>query len=398
MPINPHTGAFGSATDPKTWASFETACEATETQTVDGLGFVFAEDGPLVGVDLDDCRVPETGTLTDDAVDIVDRLASYTEVSPSGTGVHVICTGTLPGDRSRKGWVELYEEARFFTVTGDHVDGTPTTVESRSSELATVQAEYVASEPSETDDTADQQTEPTDSAANAETESAADQPARAEPDGTTGSNELSDTEVVERAQAAANGEKFTRLWNGQTSGYESHSEADMALCALLAFWTGGARDQIDRLFRDSGLMREKWDERHYADGSTYGEKTIHRVLQGTDEFYQPTGGSPDESAIDGGAATETTGKPAAAQSSEADESSEDYALREQLSELQAREERHLSVIADLQSQVERLETENERLAEELATVRAELDDQTDDHGDTATVGTRLRRLLPFSTS
>ncbi|WP_246391815.1 hypothetical protein [Halosimplex pelagicum] len=386
-------------TDGETWTSFETAHEALETQTVDGMGFVFTEDDPLVGVDLDECRIPETATLTDDAADIVDRLASYTEVSPSGTGVHVICSGTLPGDRSRKGWVELYEEARFFTVTGDHVDGTPTTVESRSNELATVQAEYVASEPSEADATADQQAQPTESAPDSEADStAATQSAGAEQNGSTPDNELSDTEVVERARAAANGEKFTRLWNGQTSGYESHSEADMALCALLAFWTGGERDQIDRLFRDSGLMREKWDEQHYADGSTYGEKTIERVLQGTDEFYQPTGGSPDDGSAASDSMTEESEQPTATQTSGSDEPSEGYALREQLSELQAREDHHLSVIADLQSQVQRLEAENERLADELAALREERDADPDDHSDIRTVGARLRGLLPFGST
>jgi len=70
------------------------------------------------------------------------------------------------------------------------------------------------------------------------------------------------------------------------TGYDSHSEADMGLCALLAFWTGGDEAQIDRRFRESGLMREKWDERHFADGRTYGGKAIERVLAGTTEFYE----------------------------------------------------------------------------------------------------------------
>jgi len=52
----------------------------------------------------------------------------------------------------------------------------------------------------------------------------------------------------------------------------------MALCCLLAFWTGGDQTQMEHLFRQSGLLREKWDEVHYADGSTYGEKTIERAI------------------------------------------------------------------------------------------------------------------------
>jgi len=61
----------------------------------------------------------------------------------------------------------------------------------------------------------------------------------------------------------------------------------MALCCLLAFWTGGDRTQMKQLFRQSGLLREKWDEVHYADGSTYGEKTIERAIATTSEFYDP---------------------------------------------------------------------------------------------------------------
>jgi primase-polymerase (primpol)-like protein len=60
----------------------------------------------------------------------------------------------------------------------------------------------------------------------------------------------------------------------------------MALCCLLAFWTGRDSQRVDELFRRSGLLRAKWDEVHYADGSTYGEKTVERACQRTTEAYQ----------------------------------------------------------------------------------------------------------------
>lgn len=82
VPINPYTSLFGSATDSDSWSAFETACETVEQGSADGIGFVFTDEDPFVGVDLDDCRVPETGTLTDPAEQIVDELDSYTEVSP----------------------------------------------------------------------------------------------------------------------------------------------------------------------------------------------------------------------------------------------------------------------------------------------------------------------------
>jgi putative DNA primase/helicase len=99
---------------------------------------------------------------------------------------------------------------------------------------------------------------------------------------------LGDQEIIDRARAARNGAKFATLFYGswEAAGYPSQSEADAALCSLLAFW---ARDegQIDRIFRQSALMREKWDEQHHADGRTYGQATIERALSTVAETYRP---------------------------------------------------------------------------------------------------------------
>jgi primase-polymerase (primpol)-like protein len=109
IPVDPSTGRFASTTDPSTWCSFDRAHEyARDTGEIAGLGFVFTDADPFVGVDLDDCRDPNTGRPTELAKDIVDRLDSYTEVSPSGTGFHVIVRGVLPEGRNRHGDVECY--------------------------------------------------------------------------------------------------------------------------------------------------------------------------------------------------------------------------------------------------------------------------------------------------
>lgn len=270
IPVNPSTGRFASTTDSETWSDFATARGYAERKGI-GLGFVFTDEDPLVGVDLDDCRDTGTGSLTDWASDIVTRLDSFTEISPSGTGVHVIVKGTLPEGRNRHGDVELYETARFFTVTGDHIDETPKTVEKRSDALASVHTEYVA--PDREDDT-------DGAASNVD----ASNPVSASTASTSPTG-LGDEELLEKARNAANGEKFARLYRGTTSGYASQSEADMALCSMLAFWTGGDAQQMDRLFRDSGLVREKWDEVHFSDGATYGERTVERAIAGADAFY-----------------------------------------------------------------------------------------------------------------
>ncbi|MES3161577.1 MAG: hypothetical protein PPP55_08415 [Halorubrum sp.] len=266
VPVEPSTDGYASTTDGSTWTSVETALASTEDADVDGIGFVFTDDDPIVGVDLDDCRDPDSGKIDEWARDVVTRLDSYTEVSPSGTGVHVIVEGELPEGRSRSGDVEMYETSRFFTVTGEHLDATPNTVERPDDAIRDIHADYVQDRPAD----------------DADAEEAA-------PAGTDGENvDLDDSELLERARAAENGDRFDALWRGQTRGYDSHSEADMALCMHLAFWTGGDAARMDSLFRQSGLMGEKWDEVHYADGSTYGEKTIERAIANTSEFYDPS--------------------------------------------------------------------------------------------------------------
>ncbi|WP_455429445.1 phage NrS-1 polymerase family protein [Natronorubrum halophilum] len=271
IPVTPGSGEFASSTDPDTWASIETALEYADSGDADGVGFVFTDDDPIVGVDLDDCRNPETRDAEDAAQDIIERLDSYTEISPSGTGFHVLIEGELPDGRNRRGSIELYDTARFFTVTGDSLEEMPGHVARRQDALEAIHREYV--QDSESDGTSESGYRGvTDDQASTDT---------------AGDVDLEDKELLEKAQNASNGEKFERLWNGNMAGYESQSEADMALCCLLAFWTGGDHTRVDRLFRQSGLLRDKWDEVHYADGSTYGEKTIERAIANTSEFYDP---------------------------------------------------------------------------------------------------------------
>jgi hypothetical protein len=197
-------------------------------------------------------------------------------------------------------------------MTGAHLSLTPDEIVERPDALAAVHGEHVASdgetaESDEGDGTDDDQESPVAPTRGSDTEgSGADTSARS-----AGPGELSDDDLHERAMDAANGATFQQLWRGSTAGYPSQSEADMALCCLLAFWTGGDRGRMDRLFRESGLMREKWDEVHYADGRTYGEVTVERAIQVTDERYNPSTGGESRDGAGGsdaasGVTTETT--------------------------------------------------------------------------------------------
>ena len=177
--------------------------------------------------------------------------------------------------------------------------------------------------------------------------------------------DLEDYMLLERARAAENGARFDALWHGQTSGYDSHSEADMALCLHLAFWTGGDASRMDAFFRQSGLMREKWDDVHYADGSTYGERTIERALGMVDEVYEPEQDSDDGGAGPTSATTAESGsreeKPVAASP-----------LRDDSVYLEERNRLLLEKVRSQQETIDRQAARIDDLEEELETVRDEL--------------------------
>lgn len=111
-------GGVGRAksTDSLTWRSFEEAAQALETGRYEGIGFVFSSGDPFAGVDLDNCRNPETGELEEWAAKIVEDFGGYAEVSQSGTGVHIIVRGKAPN--KRRGNVEAYSSERYFAMTG----------------------------------------------------------------------------------------------------------------------------------------------------------------------------------------------------------------------------------------------------------------------------------------
>jgi putative DNA primase/helicase len=256
-------GWNASTTDPTTWTDFETVCKHAEK--LDGIGVCF--DGDLCGIDLDDCVDPATGEVQPWAQAIVDRINSYTEITPSGTGLHILMLAKLPEGRRRKGSIEMYgvPSSRFFTVTGRHVSGTPTTVEARYKAFSDLHVQMLP------------------------------RAARVyHPLPPTSPVDATDAELLTRARAAKNGASFIALFDrGDTGAYhtvskdgttnEGRSEGDLALCSYLAFWTGRDPARMDGLFRRSALMRSKWDERHGA--ATYGQGTIRKALDRVTESY-----------------------------------------------------------------------------------------------------------------
>lgn len=116
VPYIPGGVGKASTTDLTTWRTFEDALQSLRTGRYDGVGFVFCSGDPFAGVDLDNCRDPETGELEEWAEKIVKAFGGYAEASPSGTGVHIIVRGKAPN--KKRGDVEAYSSERYFTMTG----------------------------------------------------------------------------------------------------------------------------------------------------------------------------------------------------------------------------------------------------------------------------------------
>src|SRR5262245_1339165 len=258
-PSNARTGGLASSTNPKTWSPFAVALDGYRRGGWDGIGLALHRskdaDGPgLVGVDLDKCRDPDTGVLDPWAQQVVEALQSYTEARPSGRGVRIFVLGRLPPAGRKKGPFEVYETGRYVTVTGQHIAGTPPSVETRQAELEAVHRQFFGE------------------AARKDTKAPR----------TAATLSLTDAELIQKAcEANGNGDKFRRLWEGDASGYGSRSEADAALVNYLCFWTAGDLPRVVDLFAQSGLARSKWNRPDYQ------RRTFDLAMKGRTEFYDP---------------------------------------------------------------------------------------------------------------
>lgn len=249
IPISPWSGKAAACDKPQTWSSYKHVRFAVHRFRCDGIGFVFTNDDPFCGIDLDGCRTIN-GAIAPVALDLINRFASYTELSPSGTGAHVLIKAKLLGSGRRKDKIEVYDSGRYFTISGKHLTGTPFAIQERQAVLEQLQAELFSAEVPIT-----------------------------KPQATFAClRDASDEQLIRRAMNARNGDRFRRLWAGDMSDYgNDHSRADLALCRILAFWCGGNCRRIDLLFRESGLMREKWDRR--TGDATYGLQTIKAAVE-----------------------------------------------------------------------------------------------------------------------
>lgn len=250
-------GGKASVTDPTTWASLADAVGYYKHARMDGIGYAFADDDPYVGVDQDHCRDSQTGELQEWAARNVSRLDSYTEASVSRTGAHTIVRGALPPFGRKKGDFEVYQEKRFFTWSGNHLEGTPTTIEDRNDVLQVIHREVFG----------DRVTE------------------RVTMQNT--SVDVEDAELLERAFEAKNGEVFRALWGKEDDENANPSVEDARFAERLLWWVGGDVERADQLGRQSKRVRDKWDSPR--GGMTWWRYTLDNIRSVMTGFYAPPG-------------------------------------------------------------------------------------------------------------
>jgi putative DNA primase/helicase len=226
-------GKEAKSNDPNTWTTFDAVVKAMDTGKYDGVGFQFG-NSPFCGYDHDNCVID--GAVTPEAYEVIQKLNSYTELSQSGTGIHIIIEASKIGEKCKNTSTgqEMYDTGRGFWITGKRVEGTPATVEKRQAECESLYRKMFPKK-----------------------ESPQQQIRKAS------QLQLSDSEIIDKALKAKNGDDFRRLYNGDISGNNNdHSSADLAFCDTLAFYTKDF-DTIDRIFKSSGLYRDKWDRQDY---------------------------------------------------------------------------------------------------------------------------------------
>ncbi len=262
IPVNAMTGYGAKSNDESTWCGFDEALSAVGRYSCDGLGFMLGSG--FFGVDIDHADGDEKLVS-----EFVDSLKSYSEVSQSGMGVHVICRGVLPSGPRRRGNVEMYDSARFFALTGNVIDGN-SSVSDGTENIKPLYEKYLNPKP------------PKGAYVYKEEGYSGFSPNIPE-----GTSVLTDEEVVSKAMSSGNGVLFSAYYYGQWRGIkESQSQADMGFCSLLAFWTNKDPKQMDRIFRSSKLMRDKWDEKRGE--KTYGRITVENAIKMCSDTYKPS--------------------------------------------------------------------------------------------------------------
>ena len=263
-------GERAKSNDPATWASFGEVCRLAARYN--GIGFMFS-NSPFVGIDVDHCL--DTAEHREAAAGMIEDCKSYAEVSPSGTGIHIIGRAELEKG-FRHGNLEVYPSGRYFTVTGNVFDGKALPVGDIQGAVDDLrkyveQARAVTSGQQPAGQQPEKQQDPEQSGADADPQNARHDARNARP------SLMDAAAIVKRIRESKKAPQFTALYdNGDTSAYGGdESAADMALMNMLPFWTDGDAALMESIFTSSALgRREKWQRR-----GDYRERTIQAALR-----------------------------------------------------------------------------------------------------------------------
>ncbi|MCL2522821.1 MAG: hypothetical protein FWE36_08195 [Erysipelotrichales bacterium] len=314
VPINAKTGYGAKTSDPSTWSTFEEACKAVDKYKCDGIGINLGKG--LMGIDLDNI-LDENGNMKEMHKDIIEKIGSYTELSVTHTGVHILVFGDIPkigAKRIDSLGLEIYSEGRFFVVSGEMLPEMFYVIQKKADSQPRIDEIYDKYWASYQPLSLNPQ-----------------EPRRVQQkldlkyvEGEIGSQRLNDEQIIEKASrsyekrrlngyfekeieklqenASLPSEKknekirayknalvsnqFDNLFQGYYEKfYDTQSSADMGFIGMIAFYTDSP-SQVDRIFRKSGLIRDKWDEKR--GDTTYGHKTIEYVFSNITKRYDPS--------------------------------------------------------------------------------------------------------------
>jgi putative DNA primase/helicase len=255
------SGYKASSTNPETWSSFDEVFEIYQKSAgaYSGIGFVFTKEDPYICIDYDHI-IDSIGIIDPEISEEIKIYNSYSEISQSGTGIHVIVTGTVPGSRKRGNGREIYGDGQFIAITGNHLKFTPVTVNEASEEA--IKVVY------------DKMIKPIENSG--KSKMPAEEHSKESKTGIRSG--IPDFDVLEKCRSGKNAGRFNTVYGGNWGvlEYSSQSEADLALCSMFAAHTQDSQ-QIDRLFTGSGLYREKWGR------TDYKGPTISKALERTNE-------------------------------------------------------------------------------------------------------------------
>ena len=286
-PINPANLGPASHSDPATWSLWDRAeYQYCNNRWVDGIGFVFSHESGLynglipVGIDIDDCI--DGGNIHPQALRVMEIVPGYAELSPSGQGIHILalCDVAQIEDQFDKLYVnkafhalhiEMYSKERYFTLSGRYIQGSRLYLPDCTDGVLDLYSKVkVHGHP------------PTGAYKNAAEHRYLPENSNLHPptQKNTAFSPLgfpTDREIIAKAETGHDGVEFQALMQGKQF-VDDNSTNDWKLVRKLAFYSGGNAELMDQIFRQSGLMRDKWDRRYGQDNLTYGEKTIRNAI------------------------------------------------------------------------------------------------------------------------